>query len=82
MFAVETMTTDGMHEIVRIRQASADGAAPDADPPPLGTAERAELHTTVRAHLDLMGHQAGPALTEVLLSSSGTRILRCRLRGL
>lgn len=79
MFAVETATTDGMHEVVRIRETDGGGESGRAEGVQLSEAERAEIHTAVRANLDLRGHESGPALTEVMLSETGARVLGCHI---
>lgn len=71
-FTVETMTTDGMHRVVALRQ---------EDRVPLAEEDRAVLRSTVTALLDLTDHQEGAARTEVILSAHGPRIAACFLEG-
>jgi hypothetical protein len=75
VFSVETTTSGGMHEIVRIHELAEDGVGEAA-----GQSESvlAEVRTAVRGHLDLLGHETGPAVTEVVVSDVGTRVLSSR----
>jgi hypothetical protein len=41
----------------------------------LSEAERAVLRATVRAVLDLEGHEQGPVLSDVVLTARGPRLL-------
>ena len=79
MFSVETTTHGGMHEVVRISELAEGGVA---DATSLSESVLAEVRTAVRGHLDLLGHERGPALTEVVMSDAGTSIVSCRTRSL
>ncbi len=78
MFSVETATSDGMHEVVRINEVTDAGVTDSAG---LADAVLAEVRTTVRGHLDMLGHECGPALTEVVMSEAGTCIHHCSVAG-
>lgn len=67
-FSVATETDDGMHRVVAISGGD-----------PAGAADEAVLRSLVRSLLDLVGHERGPARTEVVLTASGPRVLECRL---
>ncbi|WP_053743336.1 hypothetical protein [Streptomyces sp. NRRL WC-3618] len=71
-FRVETMTSNGMHQVVGIAH-SCD--APPAEP------EQATLRSAVMALLDLAGHESGPARTTVVLTARGPHIVGCELQG-
>ncbi|MEV6162553.1 hypothetical protein AB0L71_11625 [Streptomyces sp. NPDC052052] len=70
VFVVETESDDGMHEVVGIRHP--DDVRPSEE-------NRTELRSAVRALLDLIGHETGPARTEVLLHAGGPQVLSCSL---
>lgn len=78
VFSVETTTRDGMHEVVTIKEVTEAGVT---DVSGLSESVMAEMRTTVRGHLDMLGHERGPALTEVEMSQGGTRIRNCRVTG-
>lgn len=78
VFSVETTTDDGMHQVVRIEEVTETGVATSAG---LAEAVLVQVRTTVRGHLDMLGHQCGPALTEVVMSEAGTRIRSCHVTG-
>ncbi|MEV5648104.1 hypothetical protein AB0L57_07630 [Nocardia sp. NPDC052254] len=69
VFVVETMTDKSMHHVVGITGISGR-VLPTED-------ERIVLRSAVRSLLDLAGHRAGPARTEVVLTGLDPRILRC-----
>ncbi|MEW2121558.1 hypothetical protein AB0945_41785 [Streptomyces sp. NPDC005474] len=71
-FRVETMTSNGMHQVV--------GIAHSHDAPP-AEQEQATLRSAVMALLDLAGHESGPARTTVVLTARGPHIVGCELRG-
>ncbi|WP_377267933.1 hypothetical protein [Peterkaempfera sp. SMS 1(5)a] len=75
MFSVETTTSGGMHEVVRIQELGHDGVGEAVG---LSESVLAEVRTAVRGHLDLLGHESGTALTEVVMSEQGTRVVGCR----
>ena len=78
MFSVETTTRGGMHEVVRINEVTGSGVT---DSSGLAEAVLVEVRSTVRGHLDLLGHECGQALTEVVMSTAGTRVHRCSVTG-
>ncbi|TXJ86569.1 hypothetical protein E2C11_00900 [Streptomyces lavendulae] len=77
-FGVATESSDGMHQVVGITWNAPAGAAPWGEP---AEADRAVLHSSVRALLDMAEHESGPAHTEVVLTARGPRVLSCRLGG-
>ncbi|GAB2698233.1 hypothetical protein [Kitasatospora kifunensis] len=74
VLCVETMTGSGMHRVVAISSATIPAVRT-----PLAEAPAAALRSLVRALLDLVGHQEGPAHTKVALTAHGPRIVACRL---
>ncbi|MFJ2269218.1 hypothetical protein ACIOHO_23145 [Streptomyces sp. NPDC087849] len=86
-FAVETRTTNGMHEVVAVARAAPEGrpatdgpqGGAGAVPDPCDEDELAALRSAVRALLDLAGHQEGPARTAVVLTPYGPRVVACVL---
>ncbi|CAL2070298.1 hypothetical protein FSY75_20615 [Streptomyces sp. TR1341] len=77
-FGVATESCDGMHEVVGITWSAPPGAGPCGAP---AEADRAVLHSSVRALLDMAEHESGPAHTVVVLTARGPRVLSCRLGG-
>ncbi|MER5466269.1 hypothetical protein ABT010_37630 [Streptomyces sp. NPDC002668] len=77
-FRVDTMTRNGMHHVVDITYRRQDGEGPGGE---LAEAERAVLHSSVRALLDMAEHESGPAHTVVVPTAQGARVLSCRLGG-
>ncbi|MBX7269076.1 hypothetical protein KIF24_25645 [Micromonospora sp. Llam7] len=76
-FHVETMTENGMHDVVKVTASNPPGVgAPLAG---LSTEELAAVRSVVRAALDLTGHQTGRAVTEVALTEAGPRIVAFRI---
>ena len=75
MFSVETTTSGGMHEVVRIRELGHDGVGEAAG---LSESVLAEVRAAVRGHLDRLGHESGLAFTEVVMSKEGTRVVGSR----
>lgn len=73
-YRVQTATTDGMHEVVAIVRQSPDGGEAPAAP---ADAELALIRSAVRGQLDLLGHEAGPAVTVVALDADQPTILSC-----
>jgi hypothetical protein len=71
-FRVETMTSNGMHQVVGIAHPQ---DAPPAEP------EQATLRSAVMALLDLAGHESGSAHTTVVLTARGPHIVGCELHG-
>ncbi|WP_050372513.1 hypothetical protein [Streptomyces acidiscabies] len=71
-FKVETLTSNGMHQVVRITHPR---DAPPTEP------EQATLRSAVMALLDLAGHESGPARTTVVLGARGPHIVGCELHG-
>ncbi|MEV1082002.1 hypothetical protein AB0I98_27750 [Streptomyces sp. NPDC050211] len=72
-FHVETMTENGMHDVVVVTASGPHGAGvPLAG---LSAEELAAVRSVVRAALDLTGHQTGRAVTEVALTEAGPRIV-------
>lgn len=63
LYRVETTSTGGMHEIVGITQVGPDSA--DVRIAILDEMELALVRSAVRGHLDLVGHESGPAVTIV-----------------
>ena len=61
---VETTTNEGMHCVV-------------STTPQLAEEEAADVRSLVRALLDLLGHEHGPARVEIAVTPSGPRILDC-----
>jgi hypothetical protein len=59
LYRVETVSTGGMHKVVAI---TAPDRAADGDET-LGDNEVALARSAVRGHLDLIGHETGPAVT-------------------
>lgn len=68
-YRVRTHTRDGVHAVVGITLADT------GTPAVLSEAERAVLRATVRAVLDLEGHEQGPVLSDVVLTARGPRLL-------
>lgn len=66
-FSVDTETVDGMHSVARIAPAPSDES------------EQAAMRSLVRSLLDLVGHESGPARTQVVLTPSGPRVVACSL---
>ncbi|WP_438319599.1 hypothetical protein ACSHWO_36575 (plasmid) [Streptomyces sp. HUAS TT3] len=77
-FGVDTMTRTGMHHITHITARRRSGTGPAPEP---AEGDRAVLRSSVRALLDMAGHESGPAHTVVALTPQGPRVLSCRLRG-
>ncbi|MEV6731328.1 hypothetical protein [Streptomyces sp. NPDC051364] len=77
-FDVDTMTRTGMHQVTGITPRRQGGSDPAREP---AEAERAVLRSSVRALLDMAGHESGPARTVVALTPQGACVLSCRLRG-
>lgn len=75
-FGVDTVTRDGMHQVVGITCRAPAGVGPGREP---AEADRAVLHSSVRALLDMAEHEDGPAHTVVILTPRGPRVLSCRL---
>jgi hypothetical protein len=75
MFSVETTTSGGMHEVVRIRELCHEGVGEATG---LSESVLAEIRTAVRGHLDLSGHESGTAFTEVVMSEEGARVVSSR----
>lgn len=80
-FSVVTETENGMHRVVAIvaLPKGRDGDGPP--PPPASESDAAVLRSLVRSLLDLAGHEAGRARTQVVLTAFGPRIARCRIGG-
>jgi hypothetical protein len=78
MLIVRTATTDGMHRIVNVAVAGDDSVSASAAP---AETDLAEMRSLVRGHLDLIGHDSGPALMEVSRIGKCLRIVSCRTGG-
>ena len=76
-FHVETMTENGMHNVVEVTASGPHSAG--APPAGLSTEVLAAVRSVVRAALDLTGHQTGRAVTEISLTEAGPRIVACRI---
>jgi len=75
---VRTSTDSGMHRLVSVRPVSStDGETPATMA--LSDAEAALVRSTVMAFLDLAGHESGPALTSLVLTTAGPRVRRCEM---
>ncbi|MFI8101504.1 ATP-grasp domain-containing protein [Streptomyces sp. NPDC086023] len=84
-FSVETLTVDGMHQVVGITAKQTSGAPGFVEtghihPAPLDPADAAAIRATTTALLDLAGYRFGPAHTEVILTPSGPRIVESQAR--
>ncbi|MEV7724409.1 ATP-grasp domain-containing protein [Streptomyces sp. NPDC087917] len=84
-FSVETLTVDGMHQVVGIT-AKQTGGPPGfvetghVHPAPLPLVDEGAIRSTVTALLDLAGYEFGPAHTEVILTPAGPRIVESQAR--
>ncbi|AWZ05909.1 MULTISPECIES: ATP-grasp domain-containing protein [unclassified Streptomyces] len=84
-FSVETLTVDGMHEVVGITAKQTSGAprfieTGHVHPAPLSPVDEGAIRSTVTALLDLAGYEFGPAHTEVILTPAGPRIVESQAR--
>lgn len=77
-FGVDTVTRNGMHQVVDITCRVPADASPGGGP---AEVDRAVLHSSVRALLDMAEHESGTAHTVVILTARGPRVLSCRLGG-
>ncbi|MFD5479994.1 hypothetical protein [Streptomyces hawaiiensis] len=78
---VDTFTHAGMHHVLGVTAAE-DAAPVGADllyPAALTEAEAASVRSTVRALLDLAGHESGPVRTWVVLTEGGPRITAAQM---
>lgn len=78
-FRMETVTENGMHRVVAVSRARGRQDRGASDLAQLTEAELADVRSVVRALLDLAGHQAGRASTDIVLTATGPRIVACRL---
>jgi hypothetical protein len=78
---VTTLTADGMHHVagIAIRRHGPLGPA-FVYPAALEKVDEMTVRAAVRALLDLVGYQFGPAQTSVVLTSRGPRVVRLRSR--
>ncbi len=76
-FSVETMTREGMHEVVAISRITHEPSRGTTRPAELAKTEAAQVRSLVRALLDLAGHEAGRATTHVVLTTTGPHIVSC-----
>ncbi|UGY92397.1 ATP-grasp domain-containing protein [Streptomyces gobiensis] len=82
-YAVETLSVDGMHQVVGITAARTTGpprfvTTSHVHPAPLGVRDEAAIRSAVCALLDLVAFECGPAHTEVVQTPGGPRILASR----
>ncbi|MFI6893868.1 acetyl-CoA carboxylase biotin carboxylase subunit family protein [Streptomyces sp. NPDC050256] len=77
---VNTLSCDGMHQVIGMTalRSAAPAGVDLLHPAGLSEGDRAEIRTTVRALLDLTGHESGPVHTRVVLTQSGPRIASSR----
>ncbi|WP_406398594.1 ATP-grasp domain-containing protein [Streptomyces sp. NBC_00879] len=82
-YAVETLSVDGMHQVVGITATRTTGpphfmTTSHVHPAQLGVRDNAEIRSATCALLDLAGFECGPAHTEVVQAPGGPRILASR----
>ncbi|GGU26791.1 ATP-grasp domain-containing protein [Streptomyces lavendofoliae] len=82
-YAVETLSVDGMHQVVGVTATRTTGpprfeAVSHVHPAPLGDRAEAEIRSAVCALLDLAGFENGPTHTTVVRTPHGTRVLAAR----
>ncbi|HEV2372508.1 MAG TPA: hypothetical protein VGS19_10070 [Streptosporangiaceae bacterium] len=69
------MTSNGMHQLVSVVEITEHGAQEAPEPP---EPVLAAIRTAVRGHLDLLGHESGPAVTDVTIIGEAVRVIDCR----
>ncbi|MCE7079528.1 ATP-grasp domain-containing protein [Streptomyces sp. ST2-7A] len=84
-FSVETLTVEGKHHVIGITAKRTTGAPGFIEtghvfPAPLPEVDAEALTTLVTSLLDLADYRFGPAHTEVVLTSSGPRIIESQTR--
>ncbi|MET8885098.1 ATP-grasp domain-containing protein [Streptomyces rubiginosohelvolus] len=84
-YSVETLTVDGVHQVVGITAKQTTGApffveTAHVHPAPLAPEDRSTIHAVVIGLLDLAGYRFGPAHTEVILTRRGPRIVESQSR--
>jgi biotin carboxylase len=84
-FSVETQSRNGVHELVVVTEKLTTDKPSFVEvghllPAALPDAELKAIEETVLGFLDLVGHQLGPAHTEIRLTSEGPRIIESNIR--